>query len=122
VGIATPDDSVCPGDSMDVVAKVANDGNCADLFLVTVGLKIFDINVQQYVPDFAGKSRCLPMLPKLMIPLDAGGSFSFTYSGRVPKIVPPGDYTLTIKAKGRAGGAEAFDDFTFTVEDCREIP
>jgi hypothetical protein len=126
VGITSTDDVVCAGSSMDIMAKAENTGDCTDFFLVTVGLKYLDPVITEYVPDFVGKSLCMPMLPKLLIPLtemgpDGGGSFSFTYSGRIPPFVPPGTYILTITAEGRTGGARDTDEFMFTVEDCSSI-
>ncbi len=56
---------------------------------------------------------CLALLPKLMVPLPPGGTFSFTYS-----VVPYGKYALRMLAQGQRGGAADEDDAAFAVVPC----
>jgi hypothetical protein len=112
---------VCPGEKLTVIATIANTGDCHDFFLVTVGMYHYEPTFDAWWSEFPGRARCKPLLPMLMVPLTAGGSFDFNYSGIIPEILPPGEYGLLLRARGTRGGATDKASTTFTVSDCTGV-
>jgi uncharacterized membrane protein len=110
VEIAVLPTAVCPGESITVMGWIKNCGNCRDIFRVWVKLDIAGDET------FSGHRRCV--CPKITIPLDGNAELKFNYESRIPRIVPPGDYTITIYATGVHSGAEDQASDTFTVLPC----
>jgi hypothetical protein len=119
VSISVTPDIVCTLDNIWVTAVITNNGNCSDIFDVSLGLSWEPIpNTDVFEDNFAGKDYCRPLLPRLLVPLLPDGTFSFTYSGQLPPMVPPGKYRLTIRARGQFGGSSDVYSTHFTVLPC----
>jgi hypothetical protein len=119
VSISVTPDVVCTLDNIWVTAVITNSGNCSDMFDVSLGLSWEPIpDTDVFEENFTGKDFCRPLLPRLLVPLLPDGTFSFTYSGQLPPMVPPGTYRLNIRAVGLFGGASDVYSTQFTVLPC----
>jgi len=106
----------CPSSVLTVVGKITNTGDCEEFYLVRLQFKYFYEYQSRWVAYFPGHAWLAPLTPKFLVPIVAGGSFDFNYSAALPKIIiPEGDYSLTIEARGTRGGAVSQNTSQFTV-------
>lgn len=98
--------TVYPGDTVELTATVTNNGEEADLIVVTLTLTV-DLPEEPMV--FEGQVR---------FPLEAGESVSETYAVEIPAGLPieePVTVTIDATAVGMESGAEASDSLSLTV-------
>ncbi|MHC4474171.1 MAG: COG1470 family protein [Planctomycetota bacterium] len=103
---------VDPGETITVFGSIKNNMRCRDLFKIKVHLSHGDIPTT----DFVAKRKW--MCPRIIIPLDGGKTFKFSYEATVPRKAPPGKYTITMSAEGIHSGVYDEDSATFYVGPC----
>lgn len=109
---------VCPGDKLTISGTITNMGDCHEFYLIRLKLEFFYPETSDLILNFPGSAWCKPLTPKFLVPLVAGGNFDFSYSGVIPEVVPPGDYTLTVEARGTRGGTIDTASADFTLDPC----
>jgi hypothetical protein len=112
----------CPGAVLTISGTITNTGDCEESYVVRLKFKYFYEYQSDWIGYFPGNAWFAPLTPKFLVPIVAGESFDFNYSAPLPEIIPqvgyaipPGNYSLTIEARGTRGGAVSQDTAQFTV-------